>query len=167
MMSIRGVMLLVIAFAIGFTSAGIADVNIENVQKPLASILPFGTAPEVNSPSDWIKEEQIRVYDNRIIIDIENPEWARFTDTNSMDPVFDYGSNAIEIVPEKPEQIHVGDIASYNSKYATGTIIHRIIEIDSDEGGWFAKMKGDNNPYSDPEKIRFNQIQRIVVAIIY
>ncbi|MBN1157149.1 signal peptidase I [Candidatus Woesearchaeota archaeon] len=167
MISIRGVVLLVIVFAAGFVSASVANVNVENVQKPLASIIPFGTAPEIDSPSDWITEDQIRVYDDRVIIDIENPEWARFTDTNSMDPVFDYGSNAIEIVPEKPEQIHVGDIVSYKSKYASGTIIHRVIEIGNDEDGWYARMKGDNNPIEDPEKIRFGQIQRVVVAIIY
>ena len=84
-----------------------------------------------------------------------------------MDPVFDYGSNAIEIKPQSPEQIHVGDIVSYNSKYASGSIIHRVIEINQDEDGWYCLMKGDNNPYRDPEKVRFEQVQRLVVAIIY
>jgi signal peptidase I len=165
MMSIRGVILLVFVFAIGFVSASIA--NVDNLQKPLSFIAPFGNAPEAPSPSDWVSEDNIHVYDDQVIIDITNPEWARFTDTNSMDPVFDYGSNAIEIVPKKPEQLKAGDIVSYKSSYASGIIIHRIIETGKDEDGWFAKVKGDNNPYQDPEKVRFSQIQRVVVAIIY
>ena len=64
-------------------------------------------------------------------------------------------------------EISVGDIVSYNSEYASGTIIHRVIEISEDEAGWFCRVKGDNNKDTDPGKIRFSQIQRIVVAIIY
>jgi len=119
------------------------------------------------SPYDWIKENQIHVYNNKVVIDIKNPEWATFTDTNSMDPIFDYGSHAIEIIPKGPEDIHVGDIVSYKSKYADGIIVHRVIKVSEDEKGWYAILKGDNNKNPDPGKIRFNQIERILVAIIY
>ena len=122
---------------------------------------------EKPSPSERITENQIHVYKNQVLIDIENPEWATFTDTNSMDPVFDKGSYAIEIVPKTPSEIQVGDIASYKSIYSDGTIIHRVIETGQDENGWYAKFKGDNNADADPEKVRFSQIQRVVVAIIY
>ena len=47
----------------------------------------------------------------------DNPEWSVFTDTNSMDPVIDSTSNAIEIIPKQAEDIHVGDIVAYQSKY--------------------------------------------------
>ena len=122
---------------------------------------------EINSPSDWIVQQQIHLYDDKVVIDLENPQWAVFTDTNSMDPVLDAGAHAIEIVPESPEQINVGDIVSYNSDYADGTIIHRVIDIGNDEEGWFCRMKGDNNPFEDPGKIRFDQVRRVLVAIIY
>ena len=122
---------------------------------------------ELNSPSDWIAQQQIHLYDNKVVIDIENPQWAIFTDTNSMDPVIDAGAHAIEIVPESPEQISVGDIVSYKSEYADGNVIHRVVYIGEDEDGWYCKMKGDNNPFEDPGKVRFEQLQRVLVAIIY
>ena len=123
--------------------------------------------PERISPFDHIKENQIHVFQNRIIIDLQDAEWARFTDTNSMDPIIDAESHAIEIIPASPDQIHEGDIVSYKSEYAAGTIIHRVVEIGEDEEGWYCRMKGDNNAMQDPGKIRFEQIQRVVVAIIY
>lgn len=122
---------------------------------------------ERDSPSDRIKEEQIHVYTDRVVIDLENPQWASFTDTNSMDPVIDSESHAIEVVPSSPEEIQVGDIISYRSEYVEGTIIHRVVDIGEDENGWYAKAKGDNNPFEDPGKIRFTQIRRVLVAIIY
>lgn len=131
------------------------------------NIISPKTSSDVNSPHDWIKEEQIHVYNDRIVIDLAEAEWAKFTDTNSMDPVLDHGSNAIEIIPKNESDIHVGDIISFNSEYATGTIIHRAIEIGHDQDGWYVKTKGDNNKYADPGKVRFLQIRRIVVAVIY
>jgi len=122
---------------------------------------------EVASPYDRIKEEQIHVYEDRIIIDLDNAEWATFTDTNSMDPVIDEGANAIEIVPKSINEIHPGDIVSYESSYVDGTIIHRVKSVGYDPEGWYAIMQGDNNPTEDPEKVRFEQVRRIVVAIIY
>ena len=119
------------------------------------------------SPSDWIEQSQIHVYEDKVVIDINNPQWAIFTDTNSMDPVIDEGAHAIEVVPESPDQIHVGDIVSYNSEYADGTIIHRVVEIGEDSEGWYFKAKGDNNAFGDPGRIRFEQVQRVLVAIIY
>ncbi len=118
------------------------------------------------SPFDWISEDNIHLYKDRVVIELNNPQWAVFTDTNSMDPVIDLGTHAIEIIPESTEEIHVGDIISYNSDYAEGTIIHRVVEIGND-GEWYSRTKGDNNPFVDPGKIRFDQIQRVLVAIIY
>ena len=122
---------------------------------------------ELPSPCDRIKEDQILVFRDHIIINFENAEWATFTDTNSMDPVIDAGANAIEYVPKNESEICVGDIMSYKSKYADGVLIHRVNEIGYDDNGWYAIMKGDNNKYKDPGRVRFDQVQRIVVAIIY
>jgi len=143
-----------------------SNVITSTVQKETGlSFLPG--APEQASPADRIKEDQIHVYPNRIVIDLPDAEWASFTDTNSMDPVLDAGANAIELVPKSADQIHVGDIVSYESLYATGTIIHRVVEIGNDTDGWYCRMKGDNLQDMDPGKVRFSQIKRVVVAIIY
>ena len=124
-------------------------------------------AEEIPSPCDRISEDQIFVFKERIIIEMPDAEWARFTDTNSMDPVIDEGANAIEYVPKSSQEICVGDIVSYESRYADGVLIHRVAELGYDDNGWYAVMKGDNNPYKDPGKIRWSQIKRVVVAIIY
>ncbi len=123
-------------------------------------------ADEINSPSDHVKEEQIKVYNDRVIIDLNNPQWAKFTDTNSMDPMIDAGTNSIEIKP-KLEDIHVGDIISYKPENVDYFIVHRIVEINEDEQGWYCKVKGDNLTNNDPGKIRFEQINGLVVALIY
>lgn len=124
-------------------------------------------ASEKPSPSDWIKDSQIHVYHDKIVIDLDGAEWSEFTDTNSMDPVIDSGANAIEIIPKSPSQINVGDIIAYSSPYSSGTIIHRVIETGIDSKGWYCHVKGDNLPTQDPGKIRFDQVKRVVVAIIY
>ena len=137
-----------------------------NIGDLLDSFVNTG-AEELPSPCNRVSEDQIFVYKDRIVIDFANAEWATFTDTNSMDPVIDSGANAIEYVPKTAEEICVGDIASYESKYADGILIHRVVETGYDNDGWYAIMKGDNNSYRDPGKIRFDQIKRVVVAIIY
>lgn len=119
------------------------------------------------SPHDWIKTDQIFVYPDQVIIKIQDAEWSIFTDTNSMDPVIDSESSAIEIIPKSEEDIHLGDIVAYKSNYKSGTVTHRIVEIGNDSFGWYARLKGDNNDRIDPGKVRFEQIKRVVVAIIY
>ena len=121
--------------------------------------------PERDSPGDYIKEYQIHVYPNQVVIDVNQPILAAFADTNSMDPVFDAKHNAIEIVPQRESDVQVGDIVSYETEY--GSIIHRVKEIGQDEDGWYAIFQGDNNPVPDPGRIRFDQINRKAIAFIY
>ena len=132
---------------------------IENIEQPLKD------TSEQPSPADRVKESQIYVYPDEVVINIENAVWSTFTDTNSMDPVIDAGANAIQIVPKSPTEIQVGDIISYDT--SIGTVIHRVIEIGYDDKGWYAIAKGDNNSEPDPSKVRFEKIKRVVVAIIY
>jgi len=119
------------------------------------------------SPQEFFSEDQIKVYKDRVILNSENLQWASFEDTKSMLPVINKDSNALQVVPKCPEEIQLGDIISYKSDYADGIIIHRVTFIGNDDEGIYFVMKGDNNPASDPGKIRCSQIQRKVVAIIY
>jgi signal peptidase I len=126
--------------------------------------MPLASSRDIASPKDRIKEDDIIVLNDRIVIAIPNAFLARFTDTNSMDPVLDAEANAIEIVPKGPEDIAIGDIIAYQAD--DGIIVHRVVEIGYDESGWYAITKGDNNAVVDG-KIRFDAIKGIVVAIIY
>ena len=152
------IIFILILFSLGYV---LATKN-QSIEQPIEF-----SNKELPSPSDWIKEDQIQVLNDKIIINIANPKWAKFTDTNSMDPLFDEESNAIEIIPDLEKDIHIGDVVSYKSNLVDGIIIHRVISIEKDENGAYFILKGDNNKYSDPEKVRFEQIQRILVAIIY
>jgi hypothetical protein len=160
------IILVVLLFLLGWFSntliSGFINFNVEK---------PFTYYPAANqerfSPQDWVKEDHIHVYNDTVIIDQQGVEWASFTDTNSMDPLIDSNTNALEIVPKSPDQLKEGDIISYESEYATGTIIHRIVEIGSDDQGWYCRTKGDNNNDVDPGNIRFSQIKRVLIGIIY
>ncbi len=154
-----------LVFALGFLSSNIyAEINPEmQPEQPLTD----GRTDQRASPSDWIKENQIMVFNSQVVLDLKNAEWATFTDTHSMEPVLSARANAIEVRPKSTDDIQVGDIISYESEYADGIIIHRVIEKNEDEKGVYFILKGDNNPYPDPGKIRFEQIQRVVVAIVY
>lgn len=138
---------------------------------PKKQVLPeraesSGLGPfEIANPKDRIPESDIFVYSDHVVLNIKNAQWSKFTDTNSMDPVIDAGANALHIVPQYPEDIQIGDIISYESEY--GIIIHRVKQIGYDQDGWYAIAKGDNNPTDDPFRVRFNQIKRVVVGIIY
>ena len=158
----KGIIIIII-FLLGWLSADVysiySDINKEQ---------PFSiSSNELKSPSDWIKESEIELSKNQVIINIDNATWVQFTDTNSMDPVIDIGSNAIEIKPSSPDVLKIGDIISYDSNRIKGNIIHRIISIEEDENGIYFITKGDNNQRIDPEKIRFDQIKGVVVGILY
>lgn len=168
MISKNLILLIFIVFGLGWIShlmySQFSDQNKESPLGLVEDVLFPGK--EQASPHDWIKQNQIHVSEDNISIDIKNPQWAIFTNTNSMDPVIDETSHAIEIIPEIKEDIHVGDIVSYTSPKFDGVIIHRVIELGND-GDWYALTKGDNNTVVDPEKVRFEQIERVLVAIIY
>ena len=59
------------------------------------------------APGDWIKENQIHIYDNAVIIDVEDASIGKYAPTGSMLPVLDKESNGIRIVPENPEQYKI------------------------------------------------------------
>jgi hypothetical protein len=120
---------------------------------------------EVDSPSNWIAPEQIKVYKDRIVLDIQDSFWAQFSDTNSMDPFLDEDAHAIEIIPESPLDINVGDVIAYRT--STGTKVHRVIALDSDADGMYYVVKGDNNLFRDSERVRFSAVNGVIVAVIY
>ena len=124
---------------------------------------PFGMSLEQPGPSDWIVEDSIHVYKDRVVLDVTDVQWATFTDTNSMDPVFDVGAHVLQLEP-KQEDLRVGDIISYHK--GESIIIHRIVEIGFDTQ-WYAITKGDNNDAPDSDKVRFNQIDRVVIGVLY
>ena len=156
-----GVKVILIIFAVLLVIFSIGVISLSDKQIPAN----FLGGEELFSPSDWVKENQIKVYKNKITLDIKNATWATFTNTNSMDPFIDETSHAIEILPDDANEINVGDVISYKSSY--GTIIHRVIEKSRDEEGIYFLVKGDNNRFQDPFKVRFEDVKGVVVAVVY
>lgn len=156
-------MLVISMFALGwFTNSSYSTYASKGLEMPYSGFI----AGEVISPSDHISEDNIFVLDDKVIIKVKSPKWAAFTDTNSMDPIIDINSNSIEIKPQNTEEILPGDIISY-SYQDLGLIIHRVIKTGYDEHGWYAITKGDNNFFKDPAKVRFEQVNGVVIGVIY
>lgn len=153
--------LVVVTVLLALVILSLGTLSLTDSQIPAAV---FG-GKELLSPGNWIKENQIQVFPTRVIINVPEATWAGFTNTNSMDPLLDEDSNAIEVKPQNAESIEVGDIISYHTAY--GTIIHRVTEKGVDEQGVYYLVKGDNNRFADPLKVRYDDVVGVVVAVIY
>lgn len=127
----------------------------------------FGILTEKASPSDTVSPNQIQVYKDKVVLDIQNAEWTEYTDSNSMDPVLDSEANGIVVVPKSDTELKIGDIVSYQPISDENLVVHRITGTGTDELGKFYVMKGDNNSSADPEKVRFDQIKYKTIGIIY
>jgi len=128
--------------------------------------IPFNGNSELASPADRIKEDQIIVNDNYIIIDVQGATWATYANTNSMDPLLDVGANGLELPVDNMNEndIQIGDIIVYETN--GDLIVHRVIDKGFDKDGLYFITKGDNNSFEDP-KVRFNQIKYILIGVIY
>ena len=81
-----------------------------------------------------------------------------------MVPVFGVGANGVGIKPKSEDELHVGDVITF--RQGDILIVHRIIEKGIDKEGWFFITRGDNNNIAD-EKIRFSQVESVLVALFY
>jgi hypothetical protein len=118
-------------------------------------------------PFARIGREDILVYDDRVVINVNKAFPVYFTESKSMYPFINQNVYAIEMKPEVPDELEVGDVIGYESKLFNTTIVHRITETGFDEEGWYALTKGDANPAQDPEKVRFRSIRGVLIGLIY
>lgn len=140
------------------------SIDFTAVETPRSFDMAILANNEKLSPSDHIAESNIHVYQDNVIIDAD-VEWTRFENTNSMDPIIDFGANGLEKKPGGDDEILIGDIVSYYD--GSNRVIHRVIEKGKDETGYYYIVKGDNNKDPDPYKLRFKDIKGVLVAIIY
>jgi hypothetical protein len=94
-----------------------------------------------------------------------------------MKSTLDENTNGIVIPVDSPNQIHIGDIVTYeykdwcnssdyNSSICDELIAHRVINIVNDSSGFYYMVRGDANNAYDPV-VKFNQIKHKVIGIIY
>lgn len=152
-----------IIFIIGFLSCMLVSLIYAEIEQPLV-IGNLSLISGAGAPRDWIKESQIHVYENAVVIDVENAGLSKYAPTGSMEPILDENSNGIRIVPENPSQIEVGDIVTFEQN--NELIVHRVIEKGEDEQGAYFITKGDNNNVTDG-KIRFKDIRYVTIGILW
>jgi hypothetical protein len=157
-------MLAIALIAIGFFTACLFSALPSNLENPSSLFTSMFTSNQVHAPSDFIKEDNILVYNDKIVINVDNASLSRYASSGSMLPLFDTGANGIRIKPQTSDEIKLGDIVSYERN--SELIVHRVIEIGTDEQGLYFVTKGDNNAFSDG-KIRFDEIKYITIGILY
>lgn len=149
---------------IGFLCANIAGYFlIYGMENPFSSNLTLFSNGS-KTPSDFVKENQIEILNDRVIIHVTGASIGRYAASGSMIPTLDDKSNGIRIVPESEDEINVGDIITFNDNGSL--IVHRVIEKGTDEYGIYFITKGDNNPVSDG-KVRFYNIKYKTIGMIW
>lgn len=155
----KAILLVIFVFLLGWLSSNVYSLNSES---------PLNVVPrEINSPSDIVKENQIVIFEDKIVIYVNHAKWSRYADTNSMDPVLDIGTNGLQIIPNSKDDINIGDIITYEPDWTDKLVVHRVINIGEDNKGWYCVTKGDNSTRTDPGKIRFEQVRYLLIGVIY
>jgi len=131
-----------IIFLFGFLSANIVSYFfIYGLENPFSNdfgLVGVGSNP---TPSDFIKEKDIKIYDDKIIIEVPGISLSRYAPT-----------------------VYEGDIITFNQNNLL--IVHRVVEKAIDDEGVYFITKGDNNSFSDG-KIRFKDIEYITIGVLY
>lgn len=118
-----------------------------------------------HAPSNYLNQSQIHLTNNSFCVDVENPSMTAYASTGSMIPTIDENTNGIRITPKNESEINVGDLITYIRD--GDMIIHRVIKIGHDEEGWYAILLGDNNQGHIDGKVRFSNITKKTIALIY
>ncbi len=161
---LRDIIMGLTIFSMGFLSCILFGLVYAETERPLIIGGMSLIQGSYDAPGDWIKESQIHVNEDSVVIDIEGASIGKYTPTGSMKPILDEYSNGIRIVPENPSQIEIGDIITFEQNEEL--IIHRVIEKGFDENGAYFITKGDNNTVTDG-KIRFRDVKYVTVAILW
>jgi|SRR3989344_4849266 len=119
---------------------------------------------DLSAPGNWVDFDNVLLFDDRVVIKIENASLSKYAATGSMIPIFDENANGIRIVPEDEDSINVGDIITFEKNDLL--IVHRVIEIGIDSEGKYFITKGDNNLVADV-KIRFEDIRYVTIGVIW
>lgn len=147
----------IVVFIAGFMVA-YGVLNISLFGQPLFS--PVGDVA-LSPPGDYFSTEDVLLYDDQVVINIENARLNYYDSTGSMIPVLYEGAIGISVVPESADEVNVGDIVSYNKN--GNLLVHRVISKSSD--GTTFVVKGDNAPTEDT--ISFEDIEHKLVGVLY
>lgn len=147
-----------------FLSASFVSIYVSGgIENPMNSFFGEGVNNE-KAPTDVVSQNDIVVYDDRVVIYIPHARISHYAPTGSMRPVLDSGANGIQIKPVSEADISEGDIVSFQKDDLM--IVHRVIEKGEDEEGIYFITKGDNATINDG-KIRFEDVTFKTIGVIY
>lgn len=127
------------------------------------------------NPKDRINTKDIKIYEDKIIIE-GTFEKRESKGTGSMLPLLFKGATYFYTDPRSPRDIKKGDIIVFkkpkemikNGFKRKGTlVIHRVIKKGIDLKGFYFYTAGDNNQKEDGAKIRFKDITKVMVGVIW
>jgi len=131
----------------------------------LSSIVVKFTIKKDIHPLDRIDDSNIKFEQNKVIIE-GNFIKGIFVGTNSMTPVLFRNATSLSIIPLTSDEIYVGDIITFNHP-KKGLTVHRVIKKSYDNKGIYFVTKGDNCYTRDLYKVRFEDITKVMVGIIW
>jgi signal peptidase I len=124
------------------------------------------TMDMTNNIPDRISIGQIHQFPGKVVIEGDY-QISEFADSNSMLPTLDSGSNGIQIPVYPNTTLKRGDIISFKLEEKDYTIAHRITDIREDSKGIYYITKGDYQELPDPYRVRHDQVQRLMVGVIW
>jgi len=116
-------------------------------------------SPEIPSPKPRTSMECISYDPTAEVLTVEGigaPVWiTSVADTNSMDGLIDMGIHVILSGDFKHDDLIVGDVVLYCA-LPYQTVLHQIVEIGTDDKGWFCRTKAINPVWApvDPYILR-------------
>jgi hypothetical protein len=163
--NLPGFLKICMIFLLGFLFANIINFYmVYGLENPFSGNFKFLSYNLDKAPSNFINEDQIEIYPDKVVIKIPNTSLGRYAPTGSMKPILDENSNGIRIVPKTAGDIKVGDIITFQQNEYL--IVHRVIEKGIDSEGDYFITKGDNNSVNDG-KIRFKDIKFLTIGILW
>ena len=143
----------------------VRDIEERNLKETFIEEKIAGT--ELPNPGDRISDRQIRVWNNRVVIDVNDLYWLDMLESNSMDPLLDEGTTVLGVRPGSATDREPGDIIVFRSDKYQNNVVHRVVEVRYDNDGYYYITKGDNNPDVDPFHVRFKDVVVVVVGVLY
>ena len=104
---------------------------------------------------------------NRVLLSATDATTSSVAGTGSMLPIINQYTEVV-MIPATVDNVQVGDMAIYNyggwGNLPKKRILHRVVGINPDGGYIF---RGDNNPNNDTEPVYIDQLEGVVVAVVY
>jgi hypothetical protein len=157
------VLIMLSVFLLGFLSCYTLNYFDDSYEIPVLRNIGFGNF-DLDAPSDFVRESDIEVLDDRVVIYLDDASLSAYASTGSMVPVFNENANGIRVRIRSVDEISAGDIITFRE--GEFLIVHRVIEKGVDSEGVYFITKGDNNNIDDG-KIRFEDVKYKTVGVIW